>query len=81
MKGKMKDKQASVEDKGLNFIVKCWKRRKRKGVVREDGALTETECSVVKAHARSHKSCTDFSTRVIIILIKLYGFKVMKVFH
>ena len=29
--GKMKDKQASVEDKGLKLIVKCWKRRKRKG--------------------------------------------------
>ena len=23
--GKMKDKQASVEDKGLKLIVKCWK--------------------------------------------------------
>ena len=58
MKGKMKDKQASVEDKGLKLIVKCWKRRKRKGVVREEGALTGTECSVVNAHVRTYKSCT-----------------------
>ena len=56
--GKMKDKQASVEDKGLKLIVKCWKRRKRKGVVREEGALTGTECSVVNTHVRSYKSCT-----------------------
>ena len=56
--GKMKDKQASVEDKGLKLIVKCWKRRKRKGVVRQEGALTGTECSVVNAHDRTYKSCT-----------------------
>ena len=58
MKGKMKDKQASVEDKGLKLIVKCWKQRKRKGVVREEGALTGTECSVVNVHVRSYKSYT-----------------------
>ena len=33
-------------------------KEKEKGVVREEGALTGTECSVVKAHVRSYKSCT-----------------------
>ena len=32
----MKDKQASVEDKGLKLIVKCWKQRKRKWVVAKE---------------------------------------------
>ena len=56
VKGKMKDKQASVEDKGLKLIVKCWKRTTREGAVIEEGTLTGTEYSVVKAHVRSYKS-------------------------